>query len=163
MVRLSTPGEEGGRDRTVVRLEILADGVTVHEDIGLALVRGSELRELLRIREQLSTITSRTSALALRRKGELIAEPSRLLDVVDHVGAVGRANLQIQRYKGLGEMNPEQLWETTMDPQRRELLQIKIADPDLADDVFTVLMGDEVGPRREFITENALNARNLDV
>jgi DNA gyrase subunit B len=165
VVKLSAPGEEGGRDRTVVRLEILADGVTVHEDIGLALVRGSEVRELLRIREQISTITGRTdgAALALRRKGELIAEPTRLLDVVDHVGAVGRANLQIQRYKGLGEMNPEQLWETTMDPARRELLQIKIADLDLADDVFTVLMGDEVGPRREFITENALDARNLDV
>jgi DNA gyrase subunit B len=164
VVTIGAPGDEGGRDRTIIRLEILADGVTVHEDIGLALLRGSELRELLRIREQLTGIGFVPgSGMQLHRKGELIAEPTRLLDVVDHVGEVGRTGLQIQRYKGLGEMNPEQLWETTMDPERRELLQIRIADLDLADDVFTVLMGDEVAPRREFITENALDARNLDV
>jgi DNA gyrase subunit B len=164
VVKLSVPGDDSGRDRTVIRLEILADGVITHEDIGLALLRGSELRELMRIREQVAGIGFVPgSGLQLRRKGELIAEPTRLLDIVDHVGEVGRAGLQIQRYKGLGEMNPEQLWETTMDPERRELLQIRIADLDLADDVFTVLMGDEVGPRREFITENALDARNLDV
>jgi DNA gyrase subunit B len=161
VVTSKIPGEAGERERTVIRLEILSDGVTVHDDLGLALLRGSEVRELLRIREQLTG--NGTGKLQLRRKGELVAEPARLLNVIDHVGEVGRAGLQIQRYKGLGEMNPEQLWETTMDPARRELLQIKIADTDLADEVFTILMGDEVGPRREFITENALDARNLDV
>jgi DNA gyrase subunit B len=150
-------------DRSIIRLDVLSDGVTVHEDLDLALLRSSEVRDLARIREDLRRTAELDSSAKLRRKGEVIAEPKHLLEIVEHVGQVGRNGLQIQRYKGLGEMNPEQLWETTMDPDARELLQVKIADKDLADDVFTVLMGDEVAPRRDFITENALNTRNLDV
>ena len=89
-----------------------------------------------------------------------ITRPSQL---VDAVFAGGRKGLSISRYKGLGEMNAEQLWETTLDPNNRSLLQVKIEDADVTDEILTRLMGDVVEPRREFIQENALNVANLDV
>ncbi len=89
-----------------------------------------------------------------------ITRPSELLDAVL---AIGRKGLSIARYKGLGEMNAEQLWETTLDPDNRALLQVKVEDADVTDEIFTRLMGDIVEPRREFIQENALNVANLDV
>jgi DNA gyrase subunit B len=89
-----------------------------------------------------------------------VARPSELLDAVL---AAGRKGLSIQRYKGLGEMNAEQLWETTLDPSNRSLLRVEVAQADVADEIFTRLMGDVVEPRREFIQDNALSVANLDV
>jgi DNA gyrase subunit B len=95
-------------------------------------------------------------------KGKPVAvtRPSELLDAVL---AAGRKGLSIQRYKGLGEMNAEQLWETTLDPANRSLLRVEVAQADVADEIFTRLMGDVVEPRREFIQDNALSVANLDV
>jgi DNA gyrase subunit B len=84
-------------------------------------------------------------------------------ELLDHFLVRAKKGQYIQRYKGLGEMNPEQLWETTMDAERRVLLQVAIEDAVEADEIFTVLMGDQVEPRREFIERNALNVANLDV
>jgi DNA gyrase subunit B len=88
---------------------------------------------------------------------------SGLRQFAEFVSSDGRQGAYIQRYKGLGEMNPEQLWETTMNPDNRTLLQVKIEDTIDADQVFSVLMGDQVDPRREFVETNALNVRNLDI
>jgi DNA gyrase subunit B len=95
-------------------------------------------------------------------KGKPVAvtRPSELLDAVL---AAGRKGLSIQRYKGLGEMNAEQLWETTLDPANRSLLRVEVQQADVADEIFTRLMGDVVEPRREFIQDNALSVANLDV
>jgi len=148
--------------RRALRLQILADGVTQTEIVDAELINAPELAELVRVREYIASLGGASAAFTLR-KGDQVLRPPRLVDLVEHIGEIGRAGLQIQRYKGLGEMNPEQLWETTMDPARRALLKVRVGDHVEADNVFSVLMGDNVEPRREFITQNALNARNLDV
>lgn len=92
-------------------------------------------------------------------------KPHQCLPEAEHetLCAGAKKGLSFQDYEGLGEMNAEQIWETTMDPQRRRLLQVRVEDDIEADSIFTILMGDQVEPRSEFIEKNALNVRNLDV
>jgi len=100
------------------------------------------------------------SRLTIKDKEYDITHP---LELFDHIMTVGEKGISIQRYKGLGEMNADQLWETTLDPNARTLMQVNVHQAEEADDLFTRLMGDEVSTRREFIQDNALNAHNIDI
>jgi DNA gyrase subunit B len=164
-------------------IERLLRGVTDHHIIEGGFLQSAEARKLhLLAQEQAAAyatpgrlINSRSAARAQEQaeateavedaevatpKGSIVTRPSELLDTVL---AAGRKGLSIQRYKGLGEMNADQLWETTLDPNNRSMLRVEIDQADVADEIFTRLMGDVVEPRREFIQDNALNVANLDV
>ena len=121
-----------------------------------------EYKLLLQSYRQIETICLRDSAIMIT-DGKEDVEISSRQELLDTFLARAKKGQYIQRYKGLGEMNPDQLWETTMDPEKRVLLQVTIEDAVRADEIFTVLMGDQVEPRREFIEQNALNVANLDV
>ncbi len=108
-------------------------------------------------------LTGTETVLSLVEGEETVAELSQIMDLLDRIRDLGKKGMTIQRYKGLGEMNPLQLWETTMDPRSRKLVKVVLEDAIKADQIFTILMGDEVSPRRDFIEANALNVRNLDI
>ena len=122
-------------------------------------LRSAEARRLAALTGSLQEVYGAPAHLVRKDREQAIFAPTELLDAVTREGEKG---LTLQRYKGLGEMNPEQLWETTLDPEARTLLQVKVDQVDEADEVFTKLMGDEVEPRREFIQTNALSVANLD-
>ena len=135
-------------------------GVAERHLIDAALLRSSEARRLDADSEKLREVYDRPGTLAARDKSYPIAGPTSLVEAVMELG---RRGIDVQRYKGLGEMNPEQLWETTLDPEVRSLLQVKVNHADSAEETFSTLMGDLVEPRRDFIQANALSVANLDV
>ncbi|HLI10065.1 MAG TPA: DNA topoisomerase (ATP-hydrolyzing) subunit B [Alphaproteobacteria bacterium] len=135
-------------------------GVTERHVIDGAVIRSAEARRIDGFAAELQALYVKRGKLIAKDKEFSIAGP---IGLVDAIMELGRKGVAIQRYKGLGEMNPEQLWQTTLDPQARSLLQVKVEHMDQAEEVFSTLMGDVVEPRRDFIQQNALKVANLDV
>jgi DNA gyrase subunit B len=142
-----------------IRLSRVLRGVEEIRTLDGAVLRSGEARKLSEVSKQTREVYRHPATLARKERAQLIHGPTELLKAILDEGAKGQ---QMQRYKGLGEMNPDQLWETTLDPEARTLLQVKIDDLAEADDIFTKLMGDVVEPRRDFIQANALSVENLD-
>ncbi len=160
-------------------------GVTDHHVIDHKFLVAAEARKLHSLATEQAPSYARPSRLVPIKSAAAASEPTaeesedgeevvaatpakgvrvtRPIELLDGILAAGRKGLSIQRYKGLGEMNAEQLWETTLDPTNRAMLKVEVAQADVADEIFTRLMGDVVEPRRDFIQENALNVANLDV
>lgn len=143
-----------------LRITVTSALKTKNFKIGLNFAESSEYADLKNQYEGIQRYIG--SDFLIKSQGTL-NKHSGLSDFANFISNDGRQGAYIQRYKGLGEMNPEQLWETTMNPNNRTLLQVKIEDTIDADQVFSVLMGDQVDPRREFVETNALNVRNLDI
>ena len=135
-------------------------GIDERRLIDAALLRSAEARRLDADNARLREVYDRSGTLTARDKTYPITGP---VSLVEAVMELGRRGIDVQRYKGLGEMNPDQLWETTLDPEVRSLLQVKISHADSAEETFSTLMGDLVEPRRDFIQSNALSVANLDV
>jgi len=142
-----------------IRLSRVVRGVEELRTLDGAVLRSGEARRLSQVSQDIREVYTDPAVLARKEQEIAIHGPTSLLDAILNAGEKG---LSLQRYKGLGEMNPDQLWETTLDPEARTLLQVKVPDATEADDIFTKLMGDVVEPRREFIQQNALSVENLD-
>ena len=135
-------------------------GVSQTHAIDTAIIRSSDARKLDQMAGKLQKFYARPGKIVTKEQENDVTGP---IDLVDIILRSGRKGTSIQRYKGLGEMNPVQLWETTLDPNVRSLLQVKVSQAEEADNLFSKLMGDVVEPRRDFIQENALKVANLDV
>ncbi len=135
-------------------------GVTETHHIDAQLLASADARKIRTLVERQGELYHGVARLVRKEVVSDIHGPSSLFEAVT---AAGRKGLTLQRYKGLGEMNPNQLWETTLDPNERTLLKVEIKEGSDADLLFTQLMGDLVEPRREFIEDNALSVANLDI
>ncbi|SHH41528.1 DNA topoisomerase (ATP-hydrolyzing) subunit B [Cognatishimia maritima] len=142
-----------------IRLARILRGVEEVRTLDGPMLRSGEARKTGSFTQSLQEVYGVAASLSRKDRSQAIYGP---LDLLSAILAEGERGLTLQRYKGLGEMNPDQLWETTLDPDARTLLQVKVEDMADADDLFTKLMGDVVEPRREFIQKNALSVENLD-
>ncbi|MBT7944301.1 MAG: DNA gyrase subunit B, partial [Alphaproteobacteria bacterium] len=161
---LEPPAERGWKglplDDGGLEFQRTLRGVTERHVIDGALISSSGGRRLDEMAGNLQKLYARHGVLTVKDAEYPITGP---VSLVDKIMELGRKGVNIQRYKGLGEMNPEQLWETTLDPEARSLLQVRVNHADEAGQLFETLMGDVVEPRRDFIQENALKVVNLDV
>ena len=153
-------GWSGNAEKDAFLFTQTVRGITDTHTIDLGLIQSGEARKLSEIAQTLSEAFGKGAVL---KKGDDALSGATPMALFQSVLKLGRHRLSIQRYKGLGEMNPGQLWETTLDPTARSLLQVRISQADTADEIFSKLMGEVVEERREFIQENALNVVNLDV
>ena len=142
-----------------MRLARILRGVEEVRTLDGKMLRSGEARKTGSFTKSLQDVYELPATLARKDRNQVIHGP---IDLLDAILGEGEKGLSLQRYKGLGEMNPDQLWETTLDPDARTLLQVQVSDMAEADDLFTKLMGDVVEPRREFIQKNALSVENLD-
>jgi DNA gyrase subunit B len=153
-------GWEGSADENGFKFTRTVRGVKEETMIDQAFLSSADARKLDAMAGKLQDVYGRHPKLVRKGEETTIHGPIALFDAVT---GTGRKGVSLQRYKGLGEMNPEQLWETTLDVNARSLLQVKNKEGDEADDLFSKLMGDLVEPRREFIQDNALSVANLDI
>ena len=169
--RLQTRASKGSSYSSVVRkdqerqiffpvIKHMSHGVESETEYHHEFFSSGEYRSLIALGEMINTLIEEEGYF---KRGEKVLQTRSFAEGLDWLMSEARRGYTIQRYKGLGEMNPEQLWETTMDPDVRRMLVVTIDDAIAADQIFTTLMGDHVEPRREFIEKNALNVANLDV
>jgi DNA gyrase subunit B len=158
-VSLEIVGDEEHQTNKVV-VRIGGNGMVHSMDVTHELVGSADFRELQKLAPSSVGLSRPPYKLKAKGQEQQFAGTAELVKAIIDVGKQG---LSIQRYKGLGEMNPAQLWETTMNPESRTLLKVKLEDVTGVDEIFTILMGDEVEPRRNFIQDHALEVRNLDV
>jgi DNA gyrase subunit B len=154
--------ERGDEDGEGVRIAItrVQHGIGQTRYLPREFFDTNEYRHLMSLAEKLDGLIGPDATV---KRGEREMAVGSFGEAVDWLMAEARRGQTIQRYKGLGEMNPDQLWDTTVNPETRRLMQVKIEDGVKADEIFTTLMGDQVEPRREFIEKNALTVSNLDV